>query len=143
VTGRPRTLVDAYGLISFLVGGSAAPQVRLMLRSRDAAVATANLAETFDVTERVYGLPIHRAEEVLAPLLEDIIEVIPLDAPLARRAAEVRAREYHRERRPISLADAVLIATAKVRGRLATADPLVLAIAEDRGIEVIRLNPGG
>ncbi len=134
-------LLDAYALISFLVGGPAAEQVRAILRRGDAAVATANLAEALDVAQRVHGLPIHRAVEVLDPLFGGPLAAIPLDATLARRAAEVRAKHYHRSRRPISLADAVLVASATGGDQVATADRDVLAVAEAEGIGTVRI-PG-
>ena len=86
------TLLDAYALVAFLVGGPATQQVRALLREGDTAVATANLAEALDVSERVHGLPIARAMEVLEPLLEGPVAVLHLDITVARRAAEIRAR---------------------------------------------------
>jgi predicted nucleic acid-binding protein len=135
------TLLDAYALVAFLVGGPASAQVRAVLREGGAAVASANLAETLDVSQRVHGLPIARAMEVLDPLLGDLMKVIPLDADVARAAAEMRSRHYHRSSRPISLADAVLLASAKGEDRIATSDPDVLAVAETEGIETLVL-PG-
>jgi hypothetical protein len=44
------TILDAYALIAFLVGGPASAQVRGVLREGDAAVTSANLAETLDVS---------------------------------------------------------------------------------------------
>jgi hypothetical protein len=44
------TLLDAYALIAFLVGGPATQDVRAILREGDAAVATANLVEALDVS---------------------------------------------------------------------------------------------
>lgn len=123
------TLLDAYALIAFLVGGPAAPRVRAILREGDAAVATANLAEALDVSQRVHRVPIPRAVEILEPLFDGSLTAIPLDVEVARRAAEIRARHYHRSSRPISLADAVLIASARAGDRVATADPDVLAVA--------------
>lgn len=135
------TLLDAYALIAFLVGGPATPQVRSILREGDAAVATANLVEVLDVSQRVHGVPIHRAVELLEPLLEGPLAAVPLDSAVARRAAEIRARHYHRSSRPISLADAVLIASAKQGDRIATADPDVLAVANAEKLESLAL-PG-
>ena len=135
------TLLDAYALVAFLVGGPATQQVRALLREGDTAVATANLAEALDVSERVHGLPIARAMEVLEPLLEGPVAVLPLDITVARRAAEIRARRYHRTSRPISLADAVLVASAGPGDRIATADPDVLAVARAEGLEALTL-PG-
>jgi PIN domain nuclease of toxin-antitoxin system len=133
------TLLDAYALIAFLVGGPARAEVRGILREGGVAVASANLAETLDVSQRVHGLSIARAMEVLEPLLEDTLAVIALDATTARAAAELRASYYHRSDRPISLADAVLLASAKPDWRIATADPDVLAVASSEQLETIAL----
>jgi PIN domain nuclease of toxin-antitoxin system len=133
------TLLDAYALIAFLIGGPATPQVRMILREGDAAVATANLAETLDISQRVFGLPISRALELLGPLFEGSLHTIALDCELACRAAKLRTRHYHRSTRPISLADAVLIASAKPSDRIATADRAVLAVANDERLETIAL----
>jgi predicted nucleic acid-binding protein len=133
------TLLDAYALIAFLIGGPATQQVRAILREGDAAVATANLAEALDVSQRVHGVPIPRAVEVLEPLLEGWLTAVPLDSNLVRRAAEIRAGHYHRSSRPISLADAVLIASANQGDRIATADPDVLAVAKAEKLESIAL----
>ncbi|HXF71163.1 MAG TPA: PIN domain-containing protein [Actinomycetota bacterium] len=134
-------LLDAYALISFLVGGPATDQVRGFLWGGGTALATANLAEVLDVARRVHGLPIDRAWEVLEPLFDGTLAPVPLDVGVARRAAEVRARHYHRSARPISLADAVLVASAQPGDRIATADPDVLAVATAEGIGTVAL-PG-
>jgi predicted nucleic acid-binding protein len=134
-------LLDAYALVAFLVGGPAAPQVRALLREGDAAVATANLAEALDVSQRVHGLPIARAVEVVEPLLEGALTTVPLEIAIARRAAELRARHYHRSSCPISLADAVLVASAGADDRVASADPDVLAVAKHERLETVTL-PG-
>jgi predicted nucleic acid-binding protein len=106
-------------------------------------VATANLAEALDVSARTYGLPVERAMEVLEPLLDATLSSVSLDLDRARRAATIRARHYHRAARPISLADAILIASAAPGDRIATADPDVLAVAEAEAITTIRLRPQG
>ncbi|MFZ0214743.1 MAG: PIN domain-containing protein [Candidatus Dormiibacterota bacterium] len=137
------TLLDAYALIAFLVGGPAAPPVRAILREGGAGVATANLAEVLDVSQRRHGLPIRRAWELLDPLFEGPVVAIPLEAAIARCAAEIRARHYHRTSRPISLADAVLVASAQPGDRIATADPDVLAVAGAEQLEAVVLPPQG
>ena len=81
------TVLDAYALVAFLVGGPAAAAVRGLLREGRTAVATANLAEALDVAERVHRLPIERAMETLEPLFEGPLGSMPLDVPTARRAA--------------------------------------------------------
>lgn len=135
------TLLDAYALIAFLVGGPATAHVRRILREGDAAVATANLAEALDVCQRVRGLPIPRAMEIVDPLLEGPLRALPLDRAVALRAAEIRAEHYHRSARPISLADAVLVASAGQGDRVATADPDVLAVAEAENVATVVLPP--
>jgi predicted nucleic acid-binding protein len=134
-------LLDAYALIAFLVGGPAAGHVRAVLREGNAGVATANLVEVLDVSNRLYGLPVDRALDVLDPLFEESVSVVTLDRQIAGRAAQIRSRHYHRTARPISLADAVLVASATPADRIATADPDVLAVAGAEGIEAIEL-PG-
>ncbi len=135
------TLLDAYALIAFLVGGPATQKIRVILREGDAGVATANLVEVLDVSQRVYGVPTSRTLETLEPLLEGPLTAVRLGLTVARRAADIRARHYHRSSRPISLADAVLIGSAEAGDRIATADPDVLAVAEAEAIESIAL-PG-
>ena len=137
------TLLDAYALIAFLIGGPAAAQVRSILREGDAGVTTANLVEVLDVSERVHGLPIMRSTEVLDPLFEGALVSNPLDFGLARRAAEIRARHYDRASRPISLADAVLVASAKAGDSIATADPDVLAVARAEKLATVALPEQG
>jgi PIN domain nuclease of toxin-antitoxin system len=135
------TFLDAYALIAFLVGGPAAAQVRAILREGDAAVATTNLAETLDVSARLYRLSIASVMEIVEPLLEGPLAAVPLDLAKAQRAAELRAKHYHRSTCPISLADAVLIGAAGRADRIATADPHVLAVAEAEKLPSIAL-PG-
>ena len=137
------TLLDANALVAFLIGGPAAPQVRGLLREGRTSVATANLAEALDVSARRYGLPIGRAMEVLEPLLDGTLGTVPLDLARARQAADIRARHYHRTSRPISLADAILVASASPADRIATADPDVLAVAKAEAIETLALHPQG
>jgi PIN domain nuclease of toxin-antitoxin system len=135
------TLLDAYALVAFLVGGPAAAPVRALLREGDAAVATVNLAETLDVSERVHGLAIDRARKVLDPLFGEARAASACDAPIAESAATIRARHYRRTRCAISLGDSVLLASAAAGDRIATADPAVLAVAEVERIATVRL-PG-
>jgi predicted nucleic acid-binding protein len=140
------TLLDAYALVAFLVGGPAAAPVRSILREGDAAVTTTNLAETLDVTQRRYGLAIGRAMDLIEPLIAGPLTTIPLGTDVAVAAAAIRSRHYHRTRRPISLADAVLIASAMDgpnSHRLATADPEVLAVAADEQVATLTLPEQG
>ena len=137
------TLLDAYALIAFLIGGPAASRVRSILHEGDTAVATANLVEVLDVSARVHGLSIERATEILEPLFEEALTPRPLDFGVARHAAEIRARHYHRSTLPISLADAVLVASAGGDDRIATADPDVLAVATAENVATVSLPQQG
>ena len=133
------TILDAYAVVAFLTGGPAAPQVRAILREGDAAVATANLCEALYVSERRAGIPVRRVMEVLDPLLGTAISMLALDLRLARRAADIRVIHYNRATRPISLADAILIASAAHEDAIATADPDVLAVAAEEHLQTVRL----
>jgi predicted nucleic acid-binding protein len=135
------TLLDAYALIAYVIGGPAQDQVKALLREGRTAIATANLVEVFDVAERVHGLPIPRASAVVEELFAGSLSVVHLDEHLARRAAELRVAHYHRSRSPLSLADVILISSAQPGDRIATADPDVLETAAEIGIETVEL-PG-
>lgn len=135
------TLLDAYALIAYVIGGPAQDQVKTLLREGRTAIATANLVEVFDVAERVHGLPIPRASAVVEELFAGSLSVVHLDEHLAQRAAELRVAHYHRSRSPLSLADVILIASARSGDRIATADPDVLETAAEIGIETVEL-PG-
>lgn len=135
------TLLDAYALIAYVVGGPAQEKVKAILREGSTAVATANLVEIFDVAERVHGLSVSRSSETIEDLFAGSLSVVHLDEHLARRAGELRVEHYHRSRSPLSLADVILIASAGTGDRIATADPDVLSTAEELGIETVEL-PG-
>ena len=137
------TLLDAYALIAFLIGGPAQEKVRSILREGETAVATANLVETYDVADRVHGLPVARASEKIEGLFAGSLTVVHLDEHLARKAGELRVDHYHRSRSPLSLADVILIASARSGDRIATADPDVLTTAEGLGIETVELPSQG
>ncbi len=135
------TLLDAYALIAYVIGGPAQEQVQTILREGKTAIATANLVEVFDVAERVHGLPISRVSSVIEGLFATTLSLVALDERLAQRAAELRVEHYHRSRSPLSLADVILIASAQPGDRIATADLDVLSTAAELGIETIEL-PG-
>ncbi|HEX4518414.1 MAG TPA: PIN domain-containing protein [Gaiellaceae bacterium] len=135
------TLLDAYALVAFLIGGPAQTRVQELLREGNTGIATVNLVEALEVSERVYGLPVADAVRSIEPLFTGPMVALTLDLATARRAAELRARHYHRSHCSISLADAILIATTGPGDRLATADPDVLAVAKREQIDMLSL-PG-
>jgi len=128
------TLLDAHALIDFLTGGPAVDTVTKLLRTGDCAATTVNIAETCDVSARRYGIPTDRVMELLEPLLGGVIAIVALELSTAIRAGTLRAQRYSRATRPLSLADAILLASARPGDRIATADPLVLDVAHELGI---------
>jgi predicted nucleic acid-binding protein len=129
-------LIDASSLIALLGGEPAAADVRLLLSGRGAAMTTLNLAEAVDRLHRRYGLTSARTRPVIEGLLDEALTLVPLDAGAAWRAAEIRAAHYHRTRCPLSLADAVLVASAEPGEGIASADRHVLRVAAAQDVAV-------
>jgi predicted nucleic acid-binding protein len=132
-------LLDAFALIALLAGEPAADQVEALLRSDEAAITAVNLAEALDVLQRVQGIASERLEEVTTPLVGERMKLIPIDERIARVAADIRARRYHRTRAPLSLADCILLAATGESDALATADGPLIRAAEAESIQVRKL----
>jgi predicted nucleic acid-binding protein len=127
-------LLDASALIGLLGNEPAADEVRDILTGGTAAMTTLNLAEAVDRLERRYGLASSQTRPVIEGLLDQALTLVPLGPAEAWRAAEIRAHNYHRTRCPISLADAVLVASTPPDGRIASADRYILQVAESEGV---------
>ncbi len=132
-------LLDAFALIALLAEEPAADQVEALLRSNEAAITAVNLAEALDVLQRVQGIASERLEEVTTPLVGERMKLIPIDERIARDAADVRARRYHRTRAPLSLADCILLAATGESDALATADGPLIRAAEAENIQIRKL----
>jgi PIN domain nuclease of toxin-antitoxin system len=132
------TLIDASALIALLGAEPAAGEVQEVL-SRGAAMSTLNLAETIDRLKRRYGLEIEQTRPVIEGLLAKNLTLLPLGAAQAWRAGEIRAAHYHRSRCPISLADAVLVASAPMGGHVASSDGPLLNVAASEGLATTAL----
>jgi predicted nucleic acid-binding protein len=132
------TLIDASALIALLGAEPAAREVQEML-NHGAAMTTLNLAEAIDRLKRRYGLEIEQTRPVIEGLLSKSLALLPLGPAQVWRAGEIRAAHYHRSRCPISLTDAVLVASAPAGGRIATSDGLLLRVAASEGIAVAAL----
>ena len=132
-------LLDTSALIAVLGDEPAAMEVRNILTGEAAAMTTLNLAEAVDRLERRYRLPIARTRPLVEGLLDQALRLVPLGATEAWRPAEIRARHYHRARCPISLADAVLIASARPDDQIASADSHVLQISRREGVATVVL----
>lgn len=132
-------LLDAFALIALLAEEPAADEVEAILRRGEAAITAINLAEALDVLQRVQAIPRERLEAVTVPLVQESVELVPVDESLARNAADVRARHYHRTRTPVSLADCVLIAAARSADALVTTDEPLTLVARAEGVQVREL----
>jgi predicted nucleic acid-binding protein len=66
--------------------------------------------------------------------------VVPVDEEIGRLAGILRSRHWSRDRRPVSLADCVVLATGIVHQEpIATADAALIAAARAEGHPVIPL----
>lgn len=111
-----------------------------LLRRGEAAITAVNLAKALDVLQRVQGIPRDRLQTVTIPLVRERMKLVPIDERIARDAADIRARRYHRTRAPISLADCILIAATGESDALATADGPLIRVAEAENGQVKRLS---
>jgi PIN domain nuclease of toxin-antitoxin system len=132
-------LLDAFALIALLAEEPAADEVEVLLRSGDAAITAVNLAEALDVLQRVQGIPRERLQEVTMPLVGERMKLLLIDEQIARDAADIRARRYHRTRAPLSLADCILLAATGESDALATADKPLIRVAEAENVQVRKL----
>jgi predicted nucleic acid-binding protein len=132
------TLIDASALIALLGAEPAAREVQELL-NRGAAMTTLNLAEAIDRLKRRYSLEIEQTRPVIEGLLAKSLTLLPLGPAQAWRAGEIRAAHYHRSRCPISLADAVLVASAPAGGRIASSDGVLLGVAASEGVATAAL----
>ena len=132
-------LLDAFALIALLAEEPAADEVETLLRRGDAARTAINLAEALDVLQRVQGIAPERLEAITGPLVRESLRLLAVDEPMARRAAGIRARRYHRTSAPVSLADCVLLAAAGPADVLATADRPLMRVARAEGLQVREL----
>ncbi len=130
--------LDACALEALFQAEPAAQEVHLLLRSGEQIVLTAiNAAEVLDRMVRVRGADLG---EVQADIAAAGIFLSAVDAELAGAAADLRSRYYHRDDRPVSLADCCAAAHALDRGsRLATSDAHLVKLMMDEGGAVISL----
>lgn len=129
-------LLDAFALIALLAEEPAADEVEALLRRGEAAITAVNLAEALDVLQRVQGIPRERLEAITTPLVGERMTFVPISEQIARDAADIRARRYHRARAPISLADCILLAATGASDTLATADAPLIRVAEAENVQV-------
>ena len=131
-------LLDASALLAHLIGQPEGRAVTALLAHGGLGMATVNLAETVDVLSRRVGRD--RAHDALAPLVAGpVAHLISLDEARAWRVGDLRARHYHRTRRPVSLGDCALIACAGPGDSIASLDAMLVAMARDEQLDVVEL----
>jgi uncharacterized protein with PIN domain len=135
------TILDAQAIVALLTEEPAAEAVEGLLRDGGRARLSAlHEAEVLDVMIRLRGRSADEVTEKVDWLVAAGLHIVVVSQAIAREAGRIRATQYHRERRPVSLADCVALATADVLDDdLATSDPGLAAVAEAIGIQVIGL----
>jgi PIN domain nuclease of toxin-antitoxin system len=132
-------ILDAYAVLALLKGEPAAEAVRRLVSSEPRPVLTAiGVAEVIDHLVRIEGASEEAAALDLAQL--GLSDPAPVDAMLATAAGSLRARQYHRTNRAVSLADCVAAEAARAAGSaLVTADPHLLDLCLEEGINAVIL----
>ena len=95
--------------------------------------------DALDVLQRVQRIPRERLDEITLPLVGERMTLVAINEQIARTAADIRARHYHRTRAPLSLADCILLAATGESDILATADGPLLQVAEAEHVNVKQL----
>lgn len=134
------TILDAYAVLAFLKNETAASEVEVLVTAGGTSLTVVGLAEVLDHLIRIGGADEEDASLDIAQLGLD--DPLPVGEKVAAAAGRLRARHYHRTRRPVSLADCLAAEVARSQQRsLATSDPALLDVCHDEGIAVIVL-PG-
>ncbi|MEX2394491.1 MAG: PIN domain-containing protein [Actinomycetota bacterium] len=135
------SVLDAFALCAMFLEEAAADEVRTILRSRPTYVAAINLAETYDRLIRTHAVEVAELDLVVEGLVsERSVQIVPLDREIARRSGLLRAANYQRRGRSVSLADCVAVATAESIGQpIVTSDEPLAHIARSIDVDVIAL----
>jgi PIN domain nuclease of toxin-antitoxin system len=133
------TLLDAFALVALALDEPAASEVESLLRRGDSRVSAMNLAEAIDQLGRVHDHGSAELTAAFAPLIGEVVDVVPVDEGIAWRAADLRRRHYRRRTSELSLADCVALASVGSGASIATADPPLARAARAEGVEVVGL----
>lgn len=130
-----RVVLDASALVALTLAEPGGAEVRSLLRA-GGSISAVNIGEALDLLCRARGDP-----DVVAASLDGVVQaglnVVECDWTLARRAAELRARHYHRRDRAVSLADCFAIAVAERLGQpLVSSDADQCRVARAVGVEL-------
>ena len=135
-------VLDAAPVVSMLLNDAAAGDVARELRDAGPLrISVVNVTEVVDVLRRVHEVPASDVETAIERFLDEVAQPVVATREHAARAADIRARHYHRRDRDLSLADCFVIATAGADAAIATSDGAVARVARAEGLEVLAL-PG-
>ena len=128
-------VLDACAVIALLKNEPAAASVEQLLKSGDTACLTVlGVAEVLDHLVRLAGATEEEARLDLATL--GVEPPAMLTEEVATAAGLLRARHYHRRNCAISLADCVVLETARRAARaVATSDPHLLDVCLNEGVD--------
>ena len=134
-------MLDAHALIAFFTEEPASAKVIDLIENRDDVLGMnpINVGEAVDHLIRVRREPRTR---VLTGISRLRLMPIAVDRGSATAAGLLRAKHYHRTRRPVSIADCFAAASAlghSERPTLATADPTLLDLVHEEGGRVLPL----
>lgn len=125
--------LDAYAVLAYLRDERAAEAVQDLLTG-PTMIAAVNATEILDQLVRVYGRDPDDVHADLVMLANTGMELVSVTADAGLLAGRLRARHYHRERMPVSLADCVAAALALSNAcPLATADPPLARLVRAEG----------
>ncbi len=125
-----RAVLDAWAVAALIEGEPPAARVASLIEQRECVISAVNLGEAYYVTLRRHGKEV--ASHVLGELMQ-VIDVDEPDWPLARDAAELKARGG------LSYPDAFCVATARAhQAPLYTGDDEILAL-DDVAVELVDL----
>lgn len=131
-------VLDSYAVLALLKDEPAAAQVQRLVDTEEVTLTALGVSEVLDHLVRLMRADPEDAVLDLAQL--DLATPPPVEVAVALQAGLLRARQYHRKSRAVSLADCIAAETAR-RGdfQLASADPHLLDMCRDEGIAVIAL----
>lgn len=136
------TIFDSQAVVALMSGEPGADEVSGLLQDPVGVpmISALSLAEIVDVVVRRFRQRVEEVQEYVSWLIAAGIEVIPVDEDTARLAGNLRSRHWDRDRRRVSMADCVVLATGmRHREPVATADQALIAAARAEGHPVVPL----
>jgi len=133
-------VLDAGPVIDLLLDEPSAVEIARALREAGPLrISVVNVAEVIDVTRRVHGVSAESALSAVDRFLDEVARPVAVTREQAERAADIRARYYHRRDRDVSLADCFVVAAAEPGDTVATSDRAVAHVARAEGLDVLAL----